>query len=439
MVDGKQLARRIFLRTVDALDVASSISRCVSVAHGELCCGGMVYDLPPGADLRLIAVGKAAHGMLDGFVTALPPDVAPNGIVSAPTSPANPHPGFHYFVGGHPTPNLQSFLAGEAALALLRGCDQHTVAVVLLSGGGSALMEHPLLSTLSMSQVQEMNRALVTCGASIAEINTVRKHLSAVKGGRLAQAAIPARLLTLAISDVPAGQESALASGPTLPDPTTINDVQSVVAKYRLRNRFPARLMEWVERGEIQETPKAGDPAFARSNFQLVLGMHELFHAAHRFAESEDCLAFCDNTTDDWPVEPAVEYLLAQLEQLSAANPYKAVALIADGELSSEVTGDGIGGRNSAFVLACVKRIAGKGITVLSAGTDGIDGNSPAAGAVADGATFGRAALSGLDPGDYFRRSDSFRFFRALGDDLTIGPTGSNLRDLRVLIAQRRG
>ena len=439
MVDGKQLARRIFLRTVDALDVASSISRCVRVAHGELCCGGMVYGLQPGADLRLIAVGKAAHGMLDGFVTVLPPDFALNGIVSAPTSPANPHPGFHYFVGGHPTPNQQSFLAGEAALALLRGCDRHTVVVVLLSGGGSALMEHPLLATLSMAQVQEMHRALVSCGASIAEINTVRKHLSAVKGGRLAQAAVPARVLTLAISDVPAGQESALGSGPTLPDPTTINDVQTVVAKYGLRNRLPTRLMEWVERGEIEETPKAGDPAFARNNFQLVLGMHELFHAAHRFAESEDCLAFCDNATDDWPVEKAADYLLAQLEQLSAANPYKAVALIADGELSSEVTGDGIGGRNSAFVLACVKRIAGKGIAVLSAGTDGIDGNSPAAGAVADGATFGRAALSGLDPGDYFRRSDSFRFFRAVGDDLTIGPTGNNLRDLRLLIAQRRG
>jgi glycerate 2-kinase len=434
-MDGKQLARRIFLRALEALDVADSISRVAGVADRFLCCGWQHYDLRRLSGLRVIAVGKAAHGMLDGFLAVLPDGIAVTGIVSAPTSPAEPRPGFIYFTGGHPTPNQDSLFAAREALNVLRGSANDTLVVVLLSGGGSALMELPLLPSLSLRDLQQMNRVLVTCGASIAEINAVRKHVSAVKGGRLAQAAAPASVLTLAISDVPVGHESALGSGPTLADPTTCTDVAQILSKYHLRERLPSPLTEWIDAGRMPETPKVGNPALERSQFQLVLGMHELFHAAHRIAESEDCLAFCDNSTDDWPVEKAADALLSQLEELRGVNPRQPVALIADGELSSAVTGDGLGGRNSAFVLACVERIAGKGIAVLSAGTDGIDGNSPAAGAVADGETLGRAARAGLDPKVFFRRSDSFHFFKALGDAVITGPTGNNLRDLRILIA----
>jgi len=435
MIDGKQLARRIFLRTLEALDVASAISRCVSCADHVLRCGDVEYDLHRYSDIRVIAVGKAAHGMLDGLAAVVPAGLRLHGIVSAPTAPSHPHSVFHYFESGHPAPNEQSLLAGEAALNLVRGCSLETLVIVLLSGGGSALMEFPLLRSLTLSDVQQMNRLLVTCGASITEINTIRKHVSAVKGGRLAQAAAPASVLTLAVSDVPAGKESALASGPTLPDPTTRKDVAAIIAKYDLRSRLPNALIEWMESAAMPETPKAGDGAFERAQFQLVLGMHELFHVAHRIAESEDCLAFCDNSTDDWPVENAADSLLAQLEGLRAANPSQPVALITDGELSSTVTGDGMGGRNAAFVLACTEKIAGKGIVVLSAGTDGIDGNSPAAGAVADGETLSRALAAGLDPKDFYRRSDSYRFFEALDDTVLTGPTGNNLRDIRLLIA----
>jgi glycerate 2-kinase len=434
-VDGKQLARRIFLRTLEELDVASSISRCVSCADNVLLCGDQEYDLRQVPDLRVIAVGKAAHGMLDGLAAVLPAGMKLAGIVSAPTLPAKPHSGLRYFAGGHPTPNEHSLLAGEAALNLLRDCTANTLVIVLLSGGGSALMELPLLRTLSLFDVQQLNRSLVTCGASITEINTIRKHVSAVKGGRLAEAAAPGSVIALAVSDVPVGKESALASGPTLPDPTTRKDVAEILAKYNLRTRLPGPLLEWIENAEMPETLKAGDAAFERTQFQLVLGMHGLFHIAHRLAESEECIACCDNSTDDWPVEKAVDSLLAQVEELRAANPRQLVALIADGELSSTVTGHGIGGRNSAFVLACVEKIAGKGIVVLSAGTDGIDGNSPAAGAVADGETLRRALGAGLDPKEFYRCSDSFRFFDALGDAIMTGPTGNNLRDMRILIA----
>ena len=434
-MDRKQLARQIFLRTLDALNVPSSISRCISCADRVLRCGDVEYDLHSVSDLRVIAVGKAAHGMLEGLTSVLPSGITIKGIVSASGSPKPHHPGLRYFSGGHPTPNEQSLLAGEAALNLLRGCSAETLVIVLLSGGGSSLMELPLLRTLSLSDVQQLNRVLVTCGASIAEINTIRKHVSAVKGGRLAEAAAPASMITLAISDVPIGKESALASGPTLPDPTTRDDVVRIIAKYDLRNLLPQPLMAWIESAQMPETPKAGDPAFEHAQFQLVLAMHELFHAAHRIAESQDCLAFCDNSTDDWPIEKATDFLLAQLEELRAANPRHSIALIADGELSSTVTGDGLGGRNSAFVLACVRKIARKRIVVLSAGTDGVDGNSPAAGAVADGNTLSRASAAGLDPNEFYRQSDSFSFFDVLGDAIVTGPTGNNLRDMRLLIA----
>jgi glycerate 2-kinase len=434
-MDGKLLARQIFLRTLEALDVPASVSRCISCADSVVRCGDIEYDLRDASDLRFVAVGKAALAMLDGLLAVLPRKIAFTGIVSAPAAPKSRHPGLRYFAGGHPTPNEQSLLAGEAALHLLRDCNSKTLVIVLISGGGSSLMEFPLMRSLSLAEVQQMNRALVTCGASITEINAIRKHFSAVKGGRIAEVAMPARVITLAISDVPTGKESALASGPTLPDPATRQDVLAIVAKYNLRARLPDRLVQWIESEEMPETPKPGNFAFERAQFRLILGMHELFHAAHRIAEALDCEAFCDNSTDEWPVGKAADFLLAQLEELRASNPHRPVALIADGELSSTVTGDGVGGRNSAFVLACVQKIAGKGIVVLSAGTDGIDGNSPAAGAVADGETLQRAQDLGLEPQEFFLRSDSFSFFHRLGDTIVTGPTGNNLRDMRLLIA----
>jgi len=255
----------------------------------------------------------------------------------------------------------------------------------------------------------------------------------------MAVAAASVMKITLGVTDVPEGQESALASGPTLPDPTTVPDACGVVSRYGLLSKLPQSIRTRFEHpNSIPETPKTGDPAFdpRRAVFQILLGRHDLFHAAHHASESEEFITVCDNSTDNWPVEKAVDDLLAQLATLKQANPGKRVAVIADGEVSSPVTGDGVGGRNLAFVLDSVRKIAGQKIAVLSAGTDGIDGSSPAAGAVADGETLARAQSLGLDPADYFRRSDSYTFFRRLGDTIETGPTGNNLRDLRILLTE---
>lgn len=207
--------------------------------------------------------------------------------------------------------------------------------------------------------------------------------------------------------------------------------------RYGLAEKLPASLAQkFAPGGDLPETPKPGDPAFRRAHFALVLGMHDLIHPAHCAAESCGCITICDNSTDDWPVARAADHLLLQLARIRDANPGRRVAVIADGEISSPVTGDGVGGRNSAFVLDCVSKIAGQPIAVLSAGTDGIDGSSPAAGGVADGESLERARALGLDPADFQRRSDSYSFFNALGDAIETGPTGNNLRDLRILIAE---
>jgi glycerate 2-kinase len=443
----KQIALRIFHETVAAIDIPETMRRKLQVRGKMLSCGDAGIDLSAFDRVCVVALGKASRAMLEGLLSVLPAGLALEGILAAPlatpadgSAGAEPHTRIsgklQQFAAGHPVPDEESWKAAQAILAMLKTCNRRTLVFFLLSGGGSALVELPLNSEQSLADVQAVHRALVTCGAPIDAINTVRKHLSAVKGGRLAVAAGEATKITLAVSDVPVGKESALASGPTIADPTSIADFVQVVRDYSLEAKFPESVKRWLADGKMPETPKASDTAFVNAHFFLMLGMDDLFHPAHRSAEAVGCIACCDNATDDWPVERAADYLLGQLEELRRAHPRVRVAVIADGEVSSPVTGSGVGGRNSAFVLACMPKIAGKDIAVLSAGTDGIDGNSPAAGAVADGETLARGNETGMDAADYFRRSDAYRYFSELGDAIITGSTGNNLRDLRILIAE---
>jgi glycerate 2-kinase len=444
MANLKQIALRIFHDTIAAIDISAAMHRKLQVRGNSFRCGDIEFDLNGFARVYVVALGKASHAMVAGLRELWPPELAFEGIVVAPdgapqvgTSTVSANGGgLRYFAAGHPAPNQESWATAKAILDLLKGCDARTLVFFLLSGGGSALMELPLNPEQTLAEVQAVHHALVTCGGPIDAINTVRKHLSAVKGGRLTVAAGEATKITLAVSDVPLGKESALASGPTIADPTTLGDFARVVREYSLEETFPERVKKWLAAGKMPETPKASHAAFANAHFFLMLGMDDLFHPTHKFAEAAGCVACCDNATDDWPVEKAAEYLLMQLADLRAAHPGRRVAVIADGEVSSPVMGGGVGGRNSAFVLACARRIAGKNIAVLSCGTDGIDGNSPAAGAVADGETVSRGLGTGMDAEDYFLRSDAFRYFSALGDAVITGPTGNNLRDLRILLAE---
>jgi glycerate 2-kinase len=450
----KALAERIFRETLAAIDIRATlpsrlprsgcsidVSACgAASAHGRahapaLSAASAPLDLRDFRNVYAIAFGKAAAAMAQGLTDVLAPDFAPAGICVVPAPPSSPLPGWEIIVAGHPMPDEESFRAGRQILDLLHRCDEHSLVFFLVSGGGSALIEQPLDPGISQADFRQLNDALVKCGAPIADMNAVRKHFSGVKGGRLATAAPTAMKITLGVSDVPEGQDSALASGPTLPDPSTVEDVLRIAKQFRLAALLPPSLRERLESRRIEETPKADHPAFARSLYLRLLGSHDLTHCAHRTAEAAGFVCEVDNSTNDWPLEAASSYLLERLAELKRWNPNRPVALIANGELSSPAEGSGVGGRNAAFVLTCVPKIAGQQIVVLSAGTDGIDGNSPAAGAVADGETLRRAESSGWHPEEYRRRFDSFHFFENMGDTVITGPTGNNLRDLRILLA----
>lgn len=434
MPELKSIARGIFAQTIASLDVRRSVRAKLRREANRLLLIDEEIDLGQFASFFVIAMGKAAASMAEGLADVLQPDYPLRGILVVPASSARPPGGFERIVAGHPLPNEESFRAARAILHLLARADRRSLVFFLLSGGGSALVEFPVDPAVSLADMRELHRLLVTCGGSIEEINVVRKHVSAVKGGRMALAAPASLKVTLAITDVPAGHESALASGPTLPDPSTVEDAFRVIERYGLLNRLPEALRPAFEHRTLPETPKSTDPAFSQSHFFVLLDHHDLFHHAHRAAESCGFSTICDNSTDDWPLARAAEALLDLLLRQKRANPGRPVALIADGEVLCPVTGSGVGGRNSAFVLALAAKIAGLPIAALSAGTDGVDGSSPAAGAVADGSTLERARAAGLDPSDFFTRSDSHTFFSRLGDSIDTGPTGNNLRDLRILL-----
>jgi glycerate 2-kinase len=430
----KEIARRIFRETLAAIDIATVLERELARRGSLINAGKHEVDLAKFGEIVVVAFGKAAFPMVRALTDILAPDYVPKGILVAPDAPPVEMPGWEVFVAGHPVPNTESFAAGRAILNRLARSDHRTLIIFLISGGGSSLVDQPLEEGITLEDFQGLHTALVTCGAPIEEINAVRKHLSAVKGGRMAAAAPHSMKLTFAISDVPLGHESAIASGPTLPDPTTIEHVERVVEQYGLLDKFPPAIRRVLENRELRETPKEDHKAFALAHAKVLLGTHELTHAAHRICESLGYVSLCDESTDGWAIDRAADHLLAMLETQKRENPHNKVAIIAGGEVSSPVTGNGFGGRNSAFVLGCVPKIATRKITAFSGGTDGVDGKSPAAGAVADGFTMARAMSKGLDVADFRQRSDSYSFFDRLGDAIVTGPTGINLRDLRILM-----
>ena len=274
MADLKQLARRIFHETLAAIDIPLTMQRKLVREGLVLRCAPAAIDLSHFKKVRVVAIGKAAHAMLDGLKAILPRDFSFAGLASAPVAPATPQPGVQYFIGGHPIPNEDSWNAAKAILEMLSACDNQTLVFFLLSGGGSALVELPLDPLITLADMQQIHRVLIGCGAPIEAINTVRKHISAVKGGRLATAANDATKITLAVSDVPAGKEWALASAASYAfcsDPTTLSDMEDTLDKYALRDKFPEAFHRWVAREAIPETPKVGDPEFQeRTLFDLA-------------------------------------------------------------------------------------------------------------------------------------------------------------------------
>ena len=415
----KDALREVFLATLPALDPGRAVRDALR---------GMT--LPPAATIRLVAIGKAGSAMAKAALEVVGP--AAGLLITPPGAPRVE--GLAHLEASHPIPDARSLLAATGVRRLLRGCSPQDFVLFLLSGGGSALCEQPLDPSIDLADLQAFQRALVGSGLDIVRMNAIRKHASSTKGGRMAAWAAPARQLTLYVSDVPPAHPDAVASGPTMPDTSTIADCHRALDDAGLWDAIPAAYARLLRDPGLAETPKADDEVFAEASWHCVLDAQVAVDALGAHCHARGWRTEIDLSVDDLPVADAAHALLHRARALKAAHPRETVAVLTAGELSCPVTDPGVGGRNQHFALACAQQIEGEAIAVLSAGTDGIDGSSPAAGAVVDGTTCARARSRGLDPATAYARADAFPLFAALGDTIVTGPTGTNVRDLRIVV-----
>jgi hydroxypyruvate reductase len=438
----RSIAQQLFHRTLAAIDVESVVLASVRLRDDQLEIFEEKCDLTKFKRVLVIAIGKASLGMARGIERVLGDRLTDGLIVT--NALIGDHPQFlPVLIGGHPLPNAASFEAAERALKILQTNDaEDTLVLFLISGGGSAMFEMPVDPKLTLDDLQAVNHSLVGCGAVINEMNIVRRRLSAVKGGKLAAAAPLSRQISLYISDVNSDDLTTVASGPTLPDHSTIEDFHRVISHYRLMAKFPPGV------AGVITSWKAGSPAFSRSltlstanrTHYLLLDNRRALNESKRIAQIDFGLEVeIAGDLVEGEIEEMVRIHLDRLQILRARHAGKTVCLISGGEVICPVRGPGQGGRNQEFVLRTaiiLENSGAKNVVVLSAGTDGIDGHSPAAGAIADEMTVRRASKIGISAASHLRESDSFNFFDGLGDAIMTGPTGNNVRDLRIMMAQ---
>ncbi len=428
----RTVAREVFQEALAQSTIEQAFARHVNYDRGVLRVCEDLFGLPGYDRVSVVSVGKGAHRMAEALAGQAGTGLG--GIIAGCTEPKSQLRGYRYFCGGHPLPNRESLAAGRAILRYLRNQPDQALSLFLISGGGSACVEYPIDEAITLDDVVKTYEVLVRSGGSIAEINAIRKHLSAVKGGRLAQAAAPAQQVSILVSDVPDKALDSLSSGLTLPDSTTVEDCYRIAERYGVVEEFPPAVRELFTKKLLDETPKSDDPAFVNARWWTVLSNASVVQAAAAKVAAHGFAVEVDNSCDDWDYAKAGDHLLKKLRRLRQG--VSRAAIVSGGEVTVKVKAKhGVGGRNSHFALYCAQKVAGEAITVLSAGTDGIDGNSHGAGAIADGTTLARATNAGLDAAKVLAAFDSFPLFERLGDAVVTGPTGNNLRDLRVLMA----
>jgi hydroxypyruvate reductase len=442
-------AREVFDEALAASDARRAVLGAVEFDGGRLRVGDIWFG-SRASELKVysVALGKAAASMASALDERLAGWLA-GGVLSAPASSRALSDRWRVFEGGHPLPNGASFEAARAAFELLRGADDPSALVIfLVSGGGSAMLELPRDPRLTLEDMRETNRALVSCGASIAEVNALRRALSAVKGGGLSACAPRAAQAALVVSDVAAGRAYDVASGPTLEPPHDTPGVKEIVARYKLASSLPPPILLALDESGARVTPTR-TPHEARRSFRILLDNEGACEAAVRAARERGFVAEYARDIVDSPVGEGAAALASRLRELharEAASGERAVCLISGGEFSCPVRGGGVGGRSAetslrlAFELERMARAHEAGgrprnMVALCAGTDGVDGNSPAAGALSDEETLARGRARGLDAERFLDESDAYTFFERLGDAVVTGPTGTNVRDVRILMA----
>jgi glycerate 2-kinase len=438
ITDARKDALAIFRAGVDAVDPARALKKHLRLEGDRLSVGGTIYDLSSFDRVSVIGAGKASAAMARAMEEILDGRID-RGFINTKYGQALSLEQIQVTEAGHPVPDEAGYRGAQQIVRFLEQTNDKDLVFFLISGGGSALLPYPH-EGLSLEDKQRVTKILLDAGANIHEINALRKHLSKVKGGRLAKIAQPATLISLILSDVIGDDLDSIASGPTVPDRSTFEDCRDILDKFHIADMLPSIVVAFFDkgiRGELEETPKPGDPVFRRTQ-NLIIGSNILaVEAAEKKAVELGYNAlilssFIEGETRD----VAKVHAAIAKEILSSENPVKRPAcVISGGETTVTIRGKGKGGRNQEFSLAGAMEIEGlETVVLLSAGTDGTDGPTDAAGAIAEGKTVERARKLRLDPSRFLNENDSYHFFQALDDLIITGPTYTNVMDLRVVL-----
>jgi glycerate 2-kinase len=441
--DRKKALELIFRAGLKAADPERAVGSHVRREGDRLFVGDRSYVLDAFERILLIGAGKGTAPMAKALEDALGRWLT-GGWITVKYGHGVPLQKTHVMEAGHPIPDEAGLRATEALLNQMRGCGESDLVICAFSGGGSALLPAPA-PPINLAQKQESTRLLLECGATINEINAIRKHLSLSKGGRLAKAAYPATLVSLILSDVIGDRLDVIASGPTVPDETTYSDCIRIIEKYNLMGRLPEGVVEYFHRGVagiVPETPKAGDPAFSRVQ-NLIVGNNRMsLLAAEEQAMSLGYKTMVLSSQIEGEAREIAQVFASIGKEITQAGlPISAPAcILAGGEPTVTIRGSGTGGRNQELALAFAIAVDGwEEISLVSAGTDGTDGPTDAAGAIVNGLTCRRARQAGLDPDAFLAANNSNAFFETLGDLLKTGPTRTNVMDIVCMLADERG
>lgn len=436
---GKAMAR-VMAAALAAVDPAQATAVSLRREGDWLIAGERRYDLRAFERVWLVGAGKAGAAMAQAAAAILG-DRLSGGIVVVKDdgAPLPAIPGVTLVQAAHPTPDERSVAAGRQIAALLAQAGERDLVIALISGGGSALLNLPVPG-VTLADLQRLTAELLACGAPIGAINTLRKHLDQLKGGGLARLTAPATLITLILSDVVGSPLDVIASGPTVADPTTFADALALLDHYELRDRCPPAIRAYLTagaRGEQPETLKPGDPLLATVQNVLIGSNAQAAQAALAAAQAAGFHTLLLTTSLEGEAREVGKVLAAIAREIATSNQPLArpACVIAGGETTVTLRGTGKGGRNQELALSAALALEGLAdAAVIALATDGGDGPTDAAGAVATGATVTRARALGLDPLDHLRRNDAYPFFAALDDLLRPGPTGTNVNDLAFVV-----
>jgi glycerate 2-kinase len=438
-MESKDIAKQIFLASVESVLPHRLISREMKINGDNLIIGPISLSLRNIKNTYVIGAGKASATMAEEVEKILGTRITDGHIVVKYGHACE----LKYITtteAGHPVPDSNGYAATRAILDIAGKADIDDLVLCLISGGGSALLaDFPACS--SAEEMISLSKLLINSGASINEINTIRKHLSLVKGGQLARTVYPATLISLILSDVVGDPLDTIASGPTTPDPTTFKQALDILEKNNLTLSVPPGIFRYLNeglKGTNPETPKEGDLSFARVN-NLVVGSNRIaMEAGKQKAEELKINALIVDDRLQGDVETVARYIVeTSLSIKNNINIRKPVSLLFGGEPTVRMTGNGAGGRNQHLALICSMLLQNTpGITILAAGTDGNDGPTEAAGAVIDGETLKNALLNGIDPEEYYSRFDSYNFFAKAGGHIITGPTRTNVMDVVVAVVE---